>query len=518
MENWSEAALQGFVRRQLKGRRFLVVSNREPYTHDLRGGRIECVQPASGLLTALEPILHATGGTWIAHGSGTADRAVVDVFDRVKVPPGDPQYTLRRVWLDPQLEREYYCGLANEGLWPLCHMAFHRPVFRLQDWIAYREANRIFADAVLEEAAGEAAFVFIQDYHFGLLPRMLKERNPKLVVAQFWHIPWPHPEAFRVFPWGEELLDGMLGNDLLGFHLNSHCSNFLDAVDLGIQATVDGTHSSVRRRAAETLVRSFPISIDYASHVSRATSPEVDSHMEAWRGRLGGQPAFLGIGIDRSDYTKGIPERLHAIDRLFELHPEYRGQFVFVQVAVPSRTLIDGYRDLNDEAGQAAAHINERWGTDKWMPIHFCNRHLPQAELMALHRLAQVCVVSSLHDGMNLVAKEFVASRVDGDGTLVLSSFAGAARELTAALMVNPFSPDEMAGAIHRALQMPVAERRARMARMAAVVREHNIYAWAGKVLTALVGLDAQRQFTAPRDPLRLRAVAASRLQMGAVN
>ncbi len=471
--------------------RFIAVSNREPYIHRFQDGRIECIQPASGLTVALDPIMRAAGGCWVAHGSGNADRLRVDQRNRVPVPESDPRYTLRRVWLDKETEDRYYYGLANEGLWPLCHIAFQRPTFRLPDWECYRRANQAFADAVLDEAGDEPAIVFIQDYHFGLLPRMLKERNPKLIVAQFWHIPWPNREVFRVFPWGEELLDGLLGNDLLGFHLQYHCANFLDTVDRGVEAMVDVEHCSVRRGGSTTRVRPFPISIDFAAHQEMAAGATVAALVQQWRQELR-DPAVLGIGIDRADYTKGIPDRLAAIDRFLELSPEHRGKLVFVQVAVPSRTRIHSYESLNDEIERAAAKINQRWGTPAWQPIYLCRRHLPQPELMALHKLANFCLVSSLHDGMNLVAKEFAASRSDEDGVLILSSFTGAARELTWSLLVNPFSADEMALAVRAALDMPRRERQTRMQHLRKVISEHNIYEWGAKVVNAVLEVRAQ--------------------------
>ncbi len=489
---WSREGLHELIEREFSGIPLIAVSNREPYIHRRTSSGVECIEPASGLTVALDPILRAAGGTWVAHGSGDADRLVVDRFDRVSVPPGNPSYRLRRVWLDPELEERYYYGLANEGLWPLCHIAFHRPVFRRCDWEAYREANRIFADAVLEEAGGEPAFVFIQDYHFALLPRMLKERNPNLTIAQFWHIPWPNRETFRAFPWKEELLDGMLGNDLLGFHLRYHCANFLETVDRGLEAMVDIEGSDVWRQQKLTRVRAFPISIDFERHEWQARSSAVDAHMRRWSEEIGVGKCFLGIGIDRADYTKGIPDRLFAIDRLLEEHPEYVGRLVFLQIAAPSRTHILGYQRLNEDLAAIAGEINDRWAAGSWKPIHLCSGHVPQPELMALHRLSDFCLVTSLHDGMNLVAKEFVASRYDEDGVLVLSQFTGAARELTSAVLVNPFSADEIAAAIHRALGMLRAERMDRMRSLRAVVRRNNVYAWAAAVLGAVA--EVQRE------------------------
>ena len=346
---WNKRALHQLVAKDFQGVRMIAVSNREPYIHRRNGAKIECIQPASGLTVALDPILRATGGTWIAHGSGDADRLAVDARNHVAVPPDAPSYTLRRVWLSEDTEERYYYGLANEGLWPLCHIAFHRPKFRLEDWESYREANQVFADAVLEEADGEPAFVFIQDYHFGLLPRILKERNPNLTVAQFWHIPWPNREVFRAFPWKEELLDGLLGNDLLGFHLRYHCANFLETVDRGLEAMVDAEHSDVWRGGRVTRVRPFPISIDYEKHVEDVRSAEVARHMEHWRGSWATTTRILGIGIDRADYTKGIPDRLWAWTGCWRDVRNIAGKLLFLQVAVPSRTCISEYQRLNEE-------------------------------------------------------------------------------------------------------------------------------------------------------------------------
>jgi trehalose-6-phosphate synthase len=490
MAIWTKENLQETVRKRLSGLKFIAVSNREPYIHRDENGHIDCIQPASGLTTAIDPIMRASGGVWVAHGSGSADRAVVDEHDHVLVPPEEPLYSLRRVWLSEQIEREYYYGLANEGLWPLCHIAFHRPRFSAVDWDSYRTANELFAQAVLEEAAGEPAFVFIQDYHFGLLPRMLKKYNPNLIIAQFWHIPWPNREAFRAFPWKQELLDGMLGNDLLGFHIRHHCTNFLDTVDRNLEALVDLEHSTIIREGHQTTVRPFPISIDFDGHEELAKSGEVQAELAQWCLDLDPRPDILGIGIDRIDYTKGIPDRLNAVDLLLEHHPEYRERFVFVQVGVPSRIAIGDYQQLNQSLADQVAAINAKWQTGLWKPIVFVQKHLDQSSLVALHQLADFCVVSSLHDGMNLVAKEFVASRYDGDGVLILSSFTGAAREMTGAVLINPFSPNEIAEAMHTAVVMPIVERRRRMERMRTTVESNNIFRWAGKIIDSIGNIE----------------------------
>jgi trehalose 6-phosphate synthase len=484
---WNKENLTDLIDAQLSGHPLILVSNREPYRHHYVGGAIKWEQPASGVTAALEPIMRTCGGTWIAHGNGDADAEVVDMNNRLGVPPVDPQFTLRRVWLTREEEMGYYYGLANQALWPLCHVAFTRPAFVPEDWETYRAVNEKFANAVLEEAGDEPALVFIQDFHFALLPRMIKERNPNLIVAQFWHIPWPNPEVFRGFPWKEELLDGMLGSDLLGFHLRLHCQNFLDTVDNTFEARIDRERFEVRRNHKTTRVRPFPISIDFAEFSAAAASKETDADVDRWRRDLGTGDQLVAIGVDRMDYTKGILERFRALDRLLKMYPEYREKLVFVQIAVPSRSRIREYQELEDQIESLTDEINWRWANRSWHPIHLLKRQFSQARLMGLYRLADCCVVSSLHDGMNLVAKEFVSSRVDEDGVLVLSDFAGASRELSDALIVNPFDEVQLAEGIRTALEMPREERRRRMQKMRAVVAESNIYRWTGKILSALL-------------------------------
>ncbi|HYV39662.1 MAG TPA: trehalose-6-phosphate synthase [Gemmataceae bacterium] len=487
---WNKDALQDLIHTRLADHPLILVANREPYQHRFAGGRIECVPPASGMVSALEPIMRSCGGVWVAHGSGNADRKTVDAHDQIRVPPQDPSYTLRRVWLSKGQVEGYYNGLANEGLWPLCHMVFTRPVFNPRHWPVYRQVNEHFAHAVLEEASDNAAFVFIQDYHFGLLPRVLKEGNSKLIVAQFWHIPWPSPEVFQTFPWKEELLDGLLGNDLLGFHLRYHCKNFLDTVDRTLEAKVDYERFEVTRGGKTTVVRPFPISIDFEEHEQLAASAAVEGDMERWRQQLGLTDEILGIGIDRIDYTKGIPERLHALDLLLEKHPEYRQRIVFVQIGVPTRSHVPQYKRLDDDIDSLVEEINWRWSSDSWRPIVYLKQQQGPVQMMALHRLADFCVVSSLDDGMNLVAKEFVASRVDGDGALILSRFTGAARELSQAQLVNPFAVEEVAAAMHAVLTMPEEDRRRHMQKMRTAVADNNIYRWAGKFLSSLLNFE----------------------------
>lgn len=474
----------------MAGYKFIVVANREPFIHKYVGDQVTVMQPASGMATAIDPIMDASGGTWIAHGGGDADRDVVDEFDHIRVPPDNPTYTLRRVWLTKEQEQGYYYGFANEGLWPLCHVTFTPPVFRLRDWEKYQEVNQLFADAVLQEAGDQPTFVFIQDYHLCLLPRILKKANSKLVIAQFWHIPWPNREVFRVLPWKEELLDGLLGNDLLGFHIRYHCQNFLETVDRTIEAKVDTDRFQIIRNGCTTKIQDFPISIDYAEQMALAKTPEVEAAMTKWRKRLGKFAVHLGVGIERLDYTKGIPQRLQAVDHLLEQYPELRRKFMLVQVAVPSRSHIPSYQRLEAEVDELVEKINYRWGNRGWQPIMYLKEHHGPVDMIALHRLSRFLVSSSLHDGMNLVAKEFVASREDNDGVLILSHFTGSARELTDALQVNPFAIQQLTDAMHQAIEMPFQERSRRMKKMREHVEHHNVYRWGGKVLSELLKFD----------------------------
>lgn len=487
---WTRRSLHDLIVDRLAGVKFIAVSNREPYIHRFRGEEIECILPASGMATAIDPIMRASGGTWIAHGSGDADRQMVDARNHVAVPPDDPSYTLRRVWLDSETESGFYMGLANSCIWPLCHIVYHRPTFKLSDWECYKRANEQFAEAVLEEAGNEPAFVFIQDYHFGLLPRIIKNRNPNLITAQFWHIPWPNRDAFRAFPWKEELIDGMLGNDLLGFHLQFHCNNFLDTVDRSVESIVDYDHRQVTRGGHVTLVRPFPISIDYDSHLRDATRHTVQLEVQKWVERIGYKPEIIGAGIDRIDYTKGIPDRLAAVDLLLERHPELRQKLVFVQIAVPSRSAIGDYSSLDHDLDNQVRALNDKWRDGTWEPIHYVREHCTPDRMMALHLMARFFVVSSLHDGMNLVAKEFVASRFDEQGVLILSRFTGAAGELTDALLVNPFSIEDLASAMSQAVVMNPDEQTRRMQRLRTAVAEHNVYRWAGKLISALLKIE----------------------------
>ncbi len=485
---WTAERLGVHVRSKLANSALIVVSNREPYSHTRKGERLEIVVPPSGLVTALEPILCACNGKWVAHGSGDADREAVDANDHLRVPPDDPKYTLRRVWLTKEEEEGYYFGFSNEGLWPLCHIAHTRPIFRTSDWDAYREVNQKFADAVLEEMADvEQPLLLVQDYHFALLPRLVKKQRPDARVAIFWHIPWPNAEAFGICPWQRELIEGMLGADLIGFHIQSHCNNFLQTVDRTLESRIDWEHFAIDREDHRTVVKPFPISVDFQQISSSPRSGEspYTERVNLLRG-LGVSASFLGMGVDRVDYTKGILERFLAIERLLEKYPAYQGKFTFVQIGAPSRTHIKRYHDLLGEVEAEADRINWRFQNGSWKPIVYLQRHLSHEEVEKYYRAADVCMVTSLHDGMNLVAKEFLAARDDEQGVLILSRFTGAARELNDALIVNPYDIEQMAEAIRIALELPAEERQARMRRMRRVVQEHNVYRWAGNLIAEL--------------------------------
>jgi trehalose 6-phosphate synthase len=487
---WTAERLRVGIRRRLRDSSLFVVSNREPYQH-VRGSRgIEVRVPASGLVTALEPILCACDGTWIAHGSADADAETVDVNDRLRVPPDHPLYTLRRVWLTREEEEGYYFGFANEGIWPLCHIAHTRPVFRSSDWEYYKSVNQKFATAILEEIKDvEKPVVLIQDYHFSCLPRLVKNSRPDARVAIFWHIPWPNPEAFQICPWQRELVDGLLGADLIGFHIQAHCNNFLETVDQCIECRIEWDRFTVNRENHLTMVRPHPISVvvPESSHDVFLSDPA--QGRPAILKSLGPETLFLGIGVDRLDYTKGIVERFRGIERFLEKYPQYIQKFTFVQFAAPSRENIKRYQEFWSQVKAEAQRINDRFQAGHWKPVVLNDRHHSHEELAPYNRAADVCIVTSLHDGMNLVAKEFVAARHDEDGVLILSRFTGASHELRDALLVNPYDIDQLAETIRRALEMPPEERRSRMQRMRRQVKEHNVYRWAADLISELAEL-----------------------------
>ncbi|MFH0989515.1 MAG: trehalose-6-phosphate synthase [bacterium] len=493
---WTSERLKEHVKIELNGKNLFVISNREPYMHMIMGGTIQCIVPAGGLVTALDPILRACGGIWIAHGSGTADRETVDMQDRVQVPPEDPTYSLRRVFLTKEEEEGYYYGFSNEGIWPLCHITHTRPTFKLQDWVHYQNVNEQFAKALLEEIRNEESpLILIQDYHFALLPLLIKSKRPDARVAIFWHIPWPNPEVFGICPWKQELLLGLLGADLIGFHIQFHCNNFLETVDRYLESKINWDQFSVERHGQLTSVRPFPISVahPYESEIS-TQRPVSIATKESLLKKSGVVAPFMALGVDRIDYTKGIVERFQAVRRFLEKYPEYVGKFTFVELGAPSRTHIKRYHDLIAELDETVDRINWSFQAKNWKPIVFLKAHHDHKTIGDYYRVADVCMVTSLHDGMNLVAKEFIATRTDDDGVLILSQFAGAARELPDALIVNPYDIEEMAEALHLALTMEKKEQRERMQEMRTVVKERNVYRWAANIITTLTHLRMPKQ------------------------
>jgi trehalose 6-phosphate synthase len=480
---WSPETLKRILREDLRGEDIIVVSNREPYIHVRQENAVEVQRPASGLVTALEPVMRACSGVWIAHGSGSGDRQTVDRNDHVAVPPENPSYQLRRIWLTKEEEVGYYYGFANEGLWPLCHIAHVRPTFRTGDWNNYDAVNRRFARAVKEESRTDAPIVLVQDYHFALLPRMIRELLPRATIITFWHIPWPNPEAFAICPWRAELIDGLLGSSILGFHTQFHCNNFVDTVDRQLEARVDRELFTVSYRSQLTAVKRYPISIQWPPS-EEVTRKSVEDCRASVRQRHGlSHDHVLGIGVDRLDYTKGILERFNAIERLLEIEPHWIGRFSFIQIAAPSRSNIEQYQRFEVQVRAMASRINDRFAAGNFPHIILKVEHHEPHEVYEYYRSADLCFVSSLHDGMNLVAKEFISSREDEGGVLILSQFTGASRELPEALIVNPYDIDQCAAALHIALTMPSAEQRGRMRIMRGLVKEFNVYRWAGRML-----------------------------------
>ena len=504
---WSAVRLKQTLNRYLHGEKVVILANREPYVHQYKSdGSIEVRHPASGLVTALQPIMRACSGVWVAHGSGSADRDTVDQNDHVRVPPGEESYYIRRVWLTEEEQQGYYYGFSNEGLWPLCHVAHARPIFRAEDWRQYRAVNQKFADAVCSEVDSKDPIILVQDYHFALAPAMIRKRLPAATVIVFWHIPWPNDERMGICPWRNEILEGLLGSSILGFHTQLHCNNFLDSVDRYLETRRDREQNAVVMRGHRTLVRPYPIALEWPVRWVESAPPPEECRAHVWRDLQLKPDALLGIGIDRLDYTKGVEERMLAVEILLDRHPEFRGRFSFVQLAAPSRTKIARYQELNETVENLAKRINLRFGGADYKPIILLRAHHEPPEVFRYYRAADLCYVSSLHDGMNLVAKEFVAARTDLKGVLVLSEFTGAAREMTEALIVNPYDLEGSSEALATALTMSAGEQHDRMRSMRALLVQFNVYRWAGTML-----VDAARL----RDQERVAGRISERNSMG---
>ena len=482
---WTAERLKEFIRAYVKDRPMFVLANAEPYVHKKVKNKIEYTVPAGGVITAIEPVMEACGGMWIAYGSGDADKSTADKEGKIRVPPDEPRYTLKRIWLTPKEVKAYYDGFSNEALWPLCHMAHVRPLFRAEDWAEYKKVNAKFAKTLLDEIQHvEHPIVLVQDYHLALVPALIKKSRPDAQVAMFWHIPWPSATQFNICPWRKELLSGMLGADLIGFHTQQHCNSFIDTVRNEIESRIDYEQFSIFRSAHQTSIRAFPISIAFPGSAESTGEPN-RSVLEA----LGINTKYLAFGVERLDYIKGIPERFRGIEFLLDAHPEYRGAVTLLQIASPTREKIQKFQEHAAYVVGEAERINQKFGTRDWKPIVLERRSYSHAELRQLYQLADVCLVTSLHDGMNLVAKEFAAARADEQGVLILSQFVGASRDLKGALVVNPYSAEETSSALHTALTMPKAEQHRRMKMMRASVRDYNIYRWSAELIKTLVDL-----------------------------
>ena len=486
---WTAERLSEFIKATLKDRPIFVVSNREPYEHYTDSkGRINYRVPAGGVITALEPVMAACGGTWIAWGSGDADKTTVDQDDKIRVPPHEPRFTLKRVWLTKEEEKGYYQGFSSEALWPLCHMVHTRPIFRQEDWLQYKEVNDIFAKSILEEVKNMPnPLILLQDFHLALLPAMIKKGRPDAQVGIFWHIPWPEPETFSICPWRKEILQGMLGADIVGFHIQQYCNNFIDTVSKELESLSDLEQFSITYRGHSSYIKSFPISIDFTGG-NNDIRYSVEEGKKTLR-RLGISSKYVGLGVDRMEYTKGLLERFKAVEFFLDAYPDYRGHFTFLQIASPSRENVPKYREFSTEVSNEAERINTKFRSKNWQPIVLIKEHYSHEELGPLFRVADVCLVTSLHDGMNLVAKEYVAARDDETGVLILSKFTGAVRDIKGALVVNPYSAEETSETINMALTMPLSEQKKRMRKIRESLKNYNIYRWSAEFIRAVTNL-----------------------------
>ncbi len=489
-------SVKQLVETKLGNYKFILVSNREPYIHSRKEGETKCSKPAGGLTAALDPLMQACGGTWIAWGSGDADKDVVDDKARVQVPPESPRYTLKRVWLTKDEVDKFYFGFANQTLWPLCHYVYQKPNFDYEFWETYKHVNHLYAKAVLEEIEGhDRVFLWVQDYQLALVPRFIRDSEKiagkNVYIGDFWHIPWPAWEIFSLCPWAEEILEGLLGNDLIGFHLTQYCYNFLENISKILDIPVDYDNSNILYNDRKILIEPFPISVDFNAIDEFARRKEVEDDMKRIRSEEFVPFQYIGVGVDRLDYTKGIIERFKAIDLMLREYPEHLKKFVFVEAAAPSRVEVPAYKQLHHDIIALVEEINGKYEKNGWKPILYLEEKLNYDTLLGLYRTGDICIVSSLHDGMNLVAKEFVAANVDEKGVLILSKFAGAAKELEPALLINPHDIQEFANAIHESIVMPSEERRDRASSLRRIVAEGNIYKWLQDfIMKSTVNLD----------------------------
>ncbi len=489
---WTAERLKEFIKAYLKDRKIFIVSNQEPYIHQKIKNEIKCSVVPSGLNTAVNSVMEACGGVWIAHGSGDADKETADENGKLQVPPNDPHYTLKRVWLS---EKEFggHYRFSVEAMYSLCLMTYTRPVFKKADWMMYKQINKKFAQTLLAELKDvETPIVLIQDYHFALLPQMIKESRPDAEVGIFWHVPWPSPEAFSVCPWRKEILKGMLGADIVGFNTQQFCNNFIDTIGKEVESLIDLETFSITREDHTTHIKSFPISIAFSDgKETQVEQSEFNNLGISILKKLGIQTKYLGIGVDRLDYAKGIPERFVGIEHFFDAHPEYKGELTFLQIASPHREHFkDVQQQYQDWITKEADKVNQKFGTKEWKPIVLETTQYSQRDLSALFKIAHFCLITSLHDSMNLVAKEYVAMRNDSLGVLILSQFAGASRHLKEALIVNPHNTEEIGTAIFTALSMPTSEQYRRMNIMRTIIKDYNVYRWAAEFIKSVTSLN----------------------------
>lgn len=478
------------ARRKIAGKEFIVVSHSEPYVHYSEGGKIKWRKATGGLVTALDPVMRACGGTWIAYAAGEADMESVNWDGMVKVPPGKQQYSLKRVALGSKDVANYLEGVSHSSLWPWCHFAYVRPAFKDYRWPSYVKVNKKFADTVLSHIGDRKGFVWIQDYHLALVGKYIKEKRPDIATAHFWHIPWPNSEIFKICPWGNEIVEALLHNDLVGFQIRYYANNFLDSVDQSLECRVDRERSAIFYRGSQTLVKDFPISID-CKQVEETSNLVDGRRMDAMRQRLGLPAEKIIVGVDRLDYGKGLAEKMMAFDEFLQQFPEWRGKVTLVQVASPTRSSVPEYKSNAEKVFSLVEEINYKWGDGKWRPVIFLSAFMGYEDIITLYRMADCCLVTSLHDGMNLVSKEYVIARKDGNGVLLLSKFTGSSRELPQALLLNPYAIAETAGKIKEALEMPIAERKTRMEKMRREIQENDIYKWAADFVGHIAKLES---------------------------
>jgi len=489
---WTAERLRQYSRDILKNKTIVAVSHLEPYIHTKNGNNINYYVPASGLITSIEPVMQACGGLWIAEGSGSGDKSVVDKNDKMQVPPNDPKYTLKRIWLSEEETKGFHHGFSDQAMYPLFHMAHTRPVFRENDWQEYKKVNQKFAKAILSEIKRiKKPIIFIQDFQFTLVPKIIKKKRPDAIIGIFWHIPWVSPETFSICPWKKEILDGMLGADLIGFHTQLYCNNFIETVGRELECLINIEQFSVTRNAHVSLIKPFPISIAFSTAQEESIDLQAEKH-EAKKllKSIGVHTKLIGVGVDRLHFIKGVIDRLRGIDVFFEKYPEYIGELTFIQISPPLESKLSEFQEYYDKVKGIVDRINEKYKKNNWKPIVFLNKHHSRDEVYRYYRLANFCLVTSLHEGMNLVAKEYVASRSDEKGVLILSQFTGAAKELKEAIIINPYNSKETAQAIYTAINMPESEQARRIRRLKNTVRTRNIYRWSAEFLRTLTNFD----------------------------